>query len=230
LQTGSIDENVPPGQEVKANVLLNRLYDLTKTGVYSITASRLALNRDVLVTSNTVELKVTEPINDSLTERIALMESLSQSERNRILSDVQADRKEMQAALIDLLDSNDQKVRCYAAFLLGSQGMSEAVLPLSDAITLEWQPVTTMRLWHWGKYPAAEALIKIGNVSVINTMVENLSTTEDAKARELSLLVLKNILGKELAEYKLRRIIQQSEGNKKTHLQDALRDLQKATS
>jgi len=112
------------------------------------------------------------------------------------------ERVELTDALIGMLRVEQdipKKARiCYA---LGEYRAREAVADLSRNIdlTVEVKKEAGKRMPRWGKYPAWEALIKIG-FPAIDEMIRNIEASENEKITELSTRVISGITGKVLAE------------------------------
>ena len=127
-----------------------------------------------------------------------------------------------------LLGNTNSEVRCYAAYLLGQRRISDAAPALAQMITLEAAFRDNPHEWFWGKNPAVEALIKIGDPAIADVL-RNLQESNDAKVRELSMRVIYHIDRKDKGFVRLRlekALAVQDNTEKKARLQTALRFLQ----
>ena len=95
----------------------------------------------------------------------------------------------------------DPAKKAAVCYLLGEYRAAEAIEPLLDLIDLEAPEtlaefITFGSLPRWGKYPAYEALVKIGTPA-IPAVVDRLAVEEEEPRRELQVSVIRKILGRE---------------------------------
>jgi len=136
--------------------------------------------------------------------RLGLLEELTKARHNR------------QEGLIRLLESDvPNEIKCDIAYLLGLDRMEQSVEKLSNVITLEKdQSELDKRLPLYGRYPAVQALIRIGNPAV-RRMVANIESSDSEKTRELSALVVRQIEGAEIGKIVLEKAMEKQTDDKK---------------
>jgi hypothetical protein len=80
--------------------------------------------------------------------------------------------------------------------------------------------------WYWYRYPAVEALVRIGSPA-IPAVMQNLTELDDKKIKDLSLKVIVAIdRDKDITQLRLKKAIAaQSDAVKKARLQSALQTL-----
>ena len=143
-------------------------------------------------------------------DQMQAFEKLTDIERETTVEKLELDRHQMKELLLEKLSSEKEDVRFYAAYLLGEYRFSQTAASLANIITLEDKVRSKMRQsreWFWDRYPAVEALIKIGTPS-IPAMIRNLAENDDAKVRELSLQVLYRIEGdKDIVQLRLQKAL-----------------------
>ena len=119
--------------------------------------------------------------------------------------------------------NKEKKIRiCY---LLGKYRASRATMDLLNIITLEDQNVTEedTRFPLWRKYPAYEALIKIG-VPTIPRILKKLETESDLLAMRLEVAVIYWVYGKEIAKIILdKALAKQTDTQKAKNIKKAMR-------
>ncbi|HVM61681.1 MAG TPA: HEAT repeat domain-containing protein [Verrucomicrobiae bacterium] len=162
----------------------------------------------------------------SAAEQIKALENLDDQAFQALAVGVYKSLQEIQGTLLSQLESSDKEARCRAAYLLGEYRLPGATAKLSQAITLEANPRLNDRQWFWDRYPAAEALARIGSPS-IPAMTRNLEESDDKLARDLSLKVLCSVEGdKEVVKLRLQRALDaQKDAKKQARLQSALKSL-----
>jgi len=156
-------------------------------------------------------------------------EHLSAKERDRLMLDVENSRLDIYGLLMQFMLSNDHEVKCYGAYLLGVYRFDSGVIELNRHLKLK----NTRPYDHdhgtysafWGEYPAAEALVRMGDPSLL---VKNLEDSDDKLIRKLSLWVLyfqfrkdKDLVGIILQK----ALAKQENPKKKTRLSVALQTL-----
>lgn len=117
--------------------------------------------------------------------------------------------------------------RCAAAHYLGELRFAEAANDLAAQITLDIKLTDDLDGMPVLPRPVAmTALIRIG-VPAIAPVIRNLETSDDAKVRELSLKVLRQIDGdKDIVQLRLQKALDaQKDPEKKARLQAALKSL-----
>ena len=155
------------------------------------------------------------------------LKNLPDGEVERTLSNLSANRISVQRELLDLLEnSNSEKMKESAAYLLGIYRMDAAVPMLARFIALSVKPQLQDHEALILGYPAKDALIKIGNPS-IPAMIRNLTESDDAKVRDLSFQVLCRIDGdKEISQLRLQKALKmETDSQKQARLQAALKSL-----
>jgi hypothetical protein len=108
----------------------------------------------------------------------------------------QEERANIIRALIRMVRKEREKERIVRiCYLLGEYRATEAVLDLAKHVAVEAEVTSeNTELPRWGKYPAKEALVKCGSRS-IRYMLANLETSDDEKVRELSAMVIWQVMG-----------------------------------
>lgn len=122
--------------------------------------------------------------------------------------------------------------RCASAFYLGEMRRSDSANALAEAIplTVDMSKINLMGLPDvlpaMGKYPAVEALVKIGNPS-IPAVIQNLADSDDVKVRDLSMQVLTRIdSDKDISQLRLQKALKaETDSQKKARLQTAINSL-----
>ena len=102
--------------------------------------------------------------------------------------------------------SNEAKVYCI--YLLGQLHAAEGVSVLIDKIETEANKVDPKdRIGRWGKYPAQEALAKIGK-SAANAILEKLGQENNELRRNLMVLVIIDVEGKEIGKIRIQKALE----------------------
>ncbi len=103
--------------------------------------------------------------------------------------------------------------KLHAIYVLGELRAAAATLPLISLIATEaiYQDMKSKRA-RWGQYPAAEALVKIGN-PVIQPVLNQLAQEPDQKRKDLLCSVIVQVEGKDVAApARLRAAIAEEKG------------------
>lgn len=172
----------------------------------------------------------TEQMSDEhITGRLQRFERLTDKERETLLRDIGQNLRQAQGILLTALDSGSEDAKFYAAYLLGEYRFPQAADGLARRITLEDKIRSTGQRsceWFWDRYPAMEALIKIG-IPSIPALIGNLEESDDATVRKLSLKVIYSIeRDKEITTLRLQRALDtQKDSEKRARLQSALKSL-----
>ena len=161
--------------------------------------------------------------------QIMRLNALSDNETQTLFLLAEKHLGQTRDALLVNLDSNDTAVRSYAAFFLMDYRFPQAADKLALNITL---PNTTHsklqgREWLQDKYPAMEALVKIGS-PCLPAVIRNLAESDDVKTRELSLKVVYRVDGdKDIARLRLQKAVQaEKDPQKQARLQQAVKALE----
>ncbi len=185
-----------------------------------------------------------------LLKEISLVEGGTQLETNNLIQGLQnaktlsemdsvsiriaQNRLDLIRTSIGILRSNASKDKMIrACFLLGEYRATEAITDLSNRIALEDKIKEKLKeLPLWGKYPALEALIKIG-FSAIPQMIQILETNKDNHIQRLSSTVIWEVIGRNSATIQERKNLAhtiinnaikiQSDPLKKKNLENALK-------
>lgn len=155
------------------------------------------------------------------------LDKVSVEGQRQFLSRISERRHQTQEQLIMQLFSTDNQVQCLAACLLGMERHDQSVSSLVEQITLqdEHWPRQQTSLWFWDRYPALEALTKIGKPAT-RALIENIESNDEAKSRQFSALALRVIETPEVAQFILQRAIdRQKQNSKKVRLKAALAEL-----
>ena len=162
----------------------------TKISLTQMLAGLVLLSAPVLGTATVNGADLTNSQN--ILGQFQKLEKLTEKERDALLREADRNLHQLEEALLTKLVSENQDVRFYAAYLLGQYRFPRAADSLAQNITMEDDVRSTMLRspeWFWDRYPAAEALVKIGEPS-IPSVIRNLSESDNSKIRELSLKVL----------------------------------------
>ena len=110
--------------------------------------------------------------------------------------------------------NKEKKIRI--CFLLGEYRATRATMDLLNIITLENKnvPEEDTRFALWRKYPAYEALMKIG-VPAIPRILKRLETESDLMAMRLEVSVVYYVYGKELTKILLNKVLSKQTDIKK---------------
>jgi hypothetical protein len=134
--------------------------------------------------------------SDKKDASLALRQAETLDEFERATIEAQENRRQFIRSLIRMLRRNPDKERMIRiSYLLGEYRATEAMWDLAKCITLEAEVSDEDKEPpRWGKYPAQEALIKCG-VRSVPYMVSNLESSGDEKVRELSAMVVWQVIG-----------------------------------
>jgi hypothetical protein len=219
-RTGTL---LKPGEEFVSGVNLSRLYDLSTAGKYVITAKKkLSKNGDensqVEATSNKFELTVVEPYASS--EKKSDADVIGQPYEMKIPAfdipqsaidgSVEAPLMALHAATANLIEQlhntreNETILQC--AYMLGEMRATAAIPALVAKIEFKAARADNRKPGapRWKRFPAEEALVKIGNPAV-NPIVLALAVEEDRTRRKLMVEVLCGVLGKDVADFVLKK-------------------------
>lgn len=153
------------------------------------------------------------------------MGALPEKERMELIKEQTQGYYALQNNLIHQLGAATSKHhRFSAAFLLGLYRMPDAASHMAKYIALEeTERRRNKRLPLWGRYPVAEALIRIGRPAV-PAMLQNIATSDDEKVCELSANVIRHVEDPEIGRFIVERAIKkQPDAEKKKRLQEALK-------
>jgi len=156
-------------------------------------------------------------------EKLRVFDRMSKLEREAFLSDLEKERHAILEGLLVGLGSEHEQIRFCSAYLLGHYRFNQAAGSLADVVTMENPELTrNTREQRWGRYPAVEALIRLGKPSV-PPMISNLETSDDEHVRGLSARVIYHVEGPELARIVVEMAItKQPDPVKKKRLETAL--------
>ena len=116
--------------------------------------------------------------------------------------------------------------KVYCVYLLGELRADEAVPALLTLIDFEGVPDhnSNRRRARWGRYPASEALAKIGSPAV-GPVTAALGDESGETRRKLMVRVLRDILGSDTANFVLQRAVDSANGTKAANYKQAKREL-----
>jgi len=123
--------------------------------------------------------------------------------------------------------TNAGKVRLI--YVLGRIRYKQAVTELIKMIDLQAEGIDPKTaIARWGRYPAAEALARIGTDSTktMNSIVRVLGTEENELRRKLMVRVLAEVLDKEVAQFAVERALKNAADAEKPNYEKALAVLQ----
>ncbi len=141
-----------------------------------------------------------------LPARLARLDRMDERERTELLHEVVYERQRVLETLLDRLAKGTPTARCHAAYLLGSLRFEQAVPHLVRVLWLEdaaaerlvlvdgqWQKQTT-DVWFWRRWPAAEALIVLGDPA-LPYLIDLLADEDSPELRRLAAAVILKIAG-----------------------------------
>jgi hypothetical protein len=165
-------------------------------------------------------------ITENKSHRLPKFASMKNDERMRLIEQLSKERVDFEGQLLVQLDkANPKEVTFAVVFLLGFNRMEAAVGHLSPLITLE-ADITDNNHIPWGRYPVAEALIRIGGPA-IPEMIKSIETSDDQKVRDLSAEVICYVDGPEIAIFRLEKLMdKQADSGKKARLKAAVKHIQ----
>ena len=163
-------------------------------------------------------------MEQSKAEKLKMMDRMTASDRESLLTDLETEWQATKEALINNLSSQQEQTRFSAAYLLGLYRYVDAADSLAQVIDMESKDSAAQkRLARWDRYPAVEALIKIGKPSV-PAMLRNLEESKNENVKELSARVISYVEGKELAKSIVANAIaKQGDPAKKANLESSLK-------
>jgi len=141
------------------------------------------------VLMSVAHLAIAQNANEDIPSRLQQMDHLTAEEQKTLAEEVIEQRLEVTQALILDLSSSNINTRYYVASLLGEYRDMTAVYALNKVIKLEdadYVSRSRFTIWFWGRYPAVDALVSIGDPS-LPVLEDNLATSDDPEIRELSL-------------------------------------------
>ena len=166
--------------------------------------------------------------SEDFVNRLKKLATMTDKERASLVEGSGNALRHIQETLLNQLASGDTGVKCYAAFLLGQYRFGQGASSLAQAIALHEEVVRPNgREWFWDRYPAFEALIKIGNPA-ISPAIRNLEESDDPEIKELSLKVIYYIENrdKEIVQLRLKKALSVQENSKrKGRIESALETL-----
>ena len=158
-----------------------------------------------LAVQSQVSSQVTAPGVRSLMDPGSInFETLANANRNELQSELNkasAYRVSLESKMLAIAKGSSSKQESLAAiYFMGYYRMRECASPLSGMIKYrdEGMGGETGHLPLWSEWPVADALIRIGMPSVPD-MISNLRRSDDDVTRRLSVVVLRSILGPDLA-------------------------------
>lgn len=139
---------------------------------------------------------------DAIDNLMREVESADESSGMRLLSRVDEQRHEILGALLRQLGTrSSKKVQIAAVYLIGAHRLDQGVSELINRIDLDAGERTQVskREPLWERYPAVEALIRIGKPSVRPAM-DLLSRDDSNLRRDLAVKVIRYVEGPEVAD------------------------------
>jgi|SRR5579862_7288732 len=178
------------------------------------------------VLANTLSAQTNEPIPSNTRPMFSSHYSLEQWQKE-VERRVEERGRVIDFYIVQLRSEGDPKKQTRIAFLLGEYRADQAVGDLAAIIKLQNdEDMEHRHLPLWTKYPAYEALIKIG-APAIPLMVEKLESEQDAAARLLEVSVIRGVYGAEIGKVVLERAeARQTDSSKKAKLSEALKLIQ----
>ncbi len=135
------------------------------------------------------------------------LDRISREQRDLLLNEIEREWQTTKEILITQLGSTNIHTRCCSAYLLGLYRYPEAVESLGQMVSLEDKATEgKQKERRWDRYPAFEALIRIGKPS-IPAMLRNIEGSEDETIRELSARVIFYVEGADIAPIVLEKAI-----------------------
>ena len=182
-----------------------------------------------LIFSLSLLVKAEETNGCNVVNQLKIFERLTDKERLTLLQTNNYNLRQILETLLTKFDSVNSDDKCYVAYLLGDYRFSQAVKVLGKNIALEDKIHPNQERgaeWFWDRYPAMEALIKIGSAS-ISAIIQNLTESDDAKVRELSLKVIWHIdHDKDIVQLRLKKALKaEKDSTRQARLRAALKAL-----
>jgi hypothetical protein len=157
------------------------------------------------------------------------LDSMDESSRNKLLSQVDQNRAALLGALLKQLGSSPSKnVQAAAIYLIGRNRLSDGVGELIRRIDFDAEAEPRKHAEPlWERYPAMEALVTIGLPSV-QPSLQLLASERDDLRRDLAAKVIRYVEGSEVAKFILERAVtSETDAVRKANLADALRRLER---
>ena len=162
---------------------------------------------------------------DNAIEALRSMEKMSDAERESLLKVLEQRWQTLQGVLLTNLNGANDDINFSSAYLLGLYRFEQAAGNLARVIDLENKDADrheNRREPRWDRYPAVEALIRIGKPSV-REVLRRLETSDDPHVRALSARVIFYVEGPEVSKLVIQTAIKaQSDPVKKQRLESAL--------
>ena len=159
---------------------------------------------------------------------IPMFEGLSKEEADKYSADILVAQSKSINELVNQLSvakSVDAKVQLI--YVLGELRATLAISKLVEFIDFEMQiPIFQPQMRRWGKYPAQEALVKIGLDSV-KYIVPRLGKEKADDRRVFLVQVIANIMGKDIAKLMIEKEMALSPDSEKGSYQQCLSVLEK---
>lgn len=170
-----------------------------------------------------------KPVIDSPSEAtLKQIAASGEKERLAILDQLSNNRSDLERRLINALNAATEKDKKFAfVYLMGLYRLEETVWALARVIDLENEVTPNNALPLLSRYPAVDALLRIGQRSV-PAMLDNIKAAKGEKITELSVDVIQHIESPAFAKMILEEAItKEADPVKKKHLQDSLKYLKK---
>jgi len=137
---------------------------------------------------------------------VPVFDSVSRAKADEAVDRIVAEHQKLVMTLIaQLRTAKTDEAKIYVVYTLGTLRAKQAVGDLVRIIDLEAKGYGPgPRIGRWGPYPAQEALSKIGSPSV-GPLVTLLGTDKDKTRRKLMLMVLVDVLQKDVAHFVLEK-------------------------
>ena len=150
-----------------------------------------------------------------------------------VVDEHEADSDQISSNLLEIARSSQSNFSQAAAiYFLGEIRCASSVAYLAPKISFKFHGVIMKHLvkLNISKYPVMDALIKIGNPSIL-AVIQNLAKSDDISVRELSLKTLYNIDGdKDIVRLRLQKALKsEPEPQEQARLQMALKRLEETT-
>ncbi len=232
-----------PDEDIADETVLSWFFDFSRSGKYTITAKRKVMKANgdwssVEAVSNRLTISVDEELryrsqagpHDPPSRQYTISIPDFDVSRWHMDADIDAPVKARAAVAADLIaqaqKGKTRNARTYGVYLLGELRADEAVPTLLTLIDFEGVPDHNSNSRHarWGRYPACEALAKIGSPAV-GLLVGDLADEGSASRRRLVVGTLRDILGKDVAEFVLKKADNSATGPRKANYEQAIRDL-----
>jgi hypothetical protein len=234
-----------PNGEVSDEIVLTWYYDFSRAGKYLVSAKKKVVKADgslspAEATSNKLAVTVDESLryrnrgDQEAHEPQGCAYLLRIPDFDKTLWHVEnpADSpiKVYDEAAADLIrqsqNAKTNNARVYSIYLLGEFRAKAAVPALLRAADTVAARADNYKPGHprWGRFPAREALAKIGSPAV-EPVIDALADQASPARRKLMVGVLRDILGKDVAEFIVKKAADSATGRKKTNYEEARREL-----